>query len=79
MYATPTLKPLAMDAETSSCCDVFVNSQFLIFNFRNPACGPVIRQFPTCGIQTQPPLPSAPLCTVTVQSDSFGTVGVSGY
>jgi hypothetical protein len=61
MYATPTIKPISMDAETSSCCLITFYSATTqtTFTQRNPACGSIINQFPTCGDINSPILHGA--------------------
>jgi hypothetical protein len=63
MYATPTIKPIAMTAEAASCCrvDVVLYSPSLGINlyFNNVACGTALTQFPTCGSISSPLLDRA--------------------
>jgi hypothetical protein len=77
MYATPSIKTVAMTTEASSCCHFYVYSQDAALKpIANPACGPVIQQFPTCGVITNVVAPS--LCVISVQTP-VATVVASGH
>jgi hypothetical protein len=72
MYATPSIKPVPMSVGASSCCTIsFTSETTNVPTIHNPACGTVIKQFPTCS-----PVFNG-LCTISVAT-SHGTLTISG-
>ena len=77
MYATPQIRETSLDAESSSCCDFYLNGNEIV---RNPGCeSPLLSPFPTCGPTVQGLL--APLglsvCAISVATP-VGTLTISG-